>query len=191
MPLHPAERVDLVIDFRDYAPGTELVLHNDDGEGGTVADHALRRGAAAGSEDFRVPRRLRAARAAARQQRRPPLGAGARRARLADQRARVRARPRSTSGRATGSTERWTFVNRSNRVHPMHIHGFLFRILSRSSGRVHAADRLGWKDTVGVLPNETVTVLAWFAPYAGRYVFHCHALEHADKAMMLQLEVSR
>jgi spore coat protein A len=54
---------------------------------------------------------------------------------------------------------------------------------------VHPADRLGWKDTVGVLPNETVTVQAWFAPYAGRYVFHCHALEHADQAMMLQLEV--
>ena len=34
---HPAERIDLVIDFRDYAPGTELVLHNEDGSGGTVA----------------------------------------------------------------------------------------------------------------------------------------------------------
>ena len=40
-----------------------------------------------------------------------------------------------------------------------------------------------------MLPNETVSVLAWFAPYSGRYVFHCHALEHADQAMMLQLEV--
>ena len=56
---------------------------------------------------------------------------------------------------------------------------------------MHTADRLGWKDTVGVLPDETVTVLAWFAPYGGKYVFHCHALEHADKAMMLQLEVVR
>jgi FtsP/CotA-like multicopper oxidase with cupredoxin domain len=81
------------------------------------------------------------------------------------------------------------FINRSIRVHPMHIHGFLFRVLSRSSGPVHPADRLCWKDTVGVLPNETVTVQAWFAPYAGRFVFHCHALEHADRAMMLQLEV--
>ena len=88
-----------------------------------------------------------------------------------------------------GSTERWTFVNRSNRVHPMHIHGFLFRVLERSSGPVHAGERLGWKDTIGVLANETVTVLAWFAPYSGRYVFHCHSLEHADRAMMLQLEV--
>ena len=71
----------------------------------------------------------------------------------------------------------------------MHLHGFQFRVLERSSAPVEAADKLGWKDTVGVLPNETVTVLAWFAPYAGKYVFHCHALEHADKAMMLQMEV--
>jgi FtsP/CotA-like multicopper oxidase with cupredoxin domain len=41
-----------------------------------------------------------------------------------------------------------------------------------------------------VLPNETVTVRPWFAPYSGRYVFHCHALEHADRSMMLQLEVT-
>ena len=96
---------------------------------------------------------------------------------------RIDARPR------LGSTEIWTFVNRSNRVHPMHIHGFQFRVLERTSAPVETADRIGWKDTVGVLPDETVTVLAWFAPYAGKYVFHCHALEHADKAMMLQLEV--
>jgi FtsP/CotA-like multicopper oxidase with cupredoxin domain len=73
----------------------------------------------------------------------------------------------------------------------MHIHGYLFRVLGRSSGPVSPGERLGWKDTIGVLPNETVTVLAWFAPYGGKYVFHCHALEHADKAMMLQLEVVR
>ena len=97
--------------------------------------------------------------------------------------ARIDARPR------LGSTEIWTFVNRSNRVHPMHIHGFLFRMLERTSRPVDLADRLGWKDTVGVMPDETVSVLAWFAPYAGKYVFHCHALEHADKAMMLQIEV--
>jgi FtsP/CotA-like multicopper oxidase with cupredoxin domain len=71
----------------------------------------------------------------------------------------------------------------------MHLHGFQFRVLERSSAPVELADKSGWKDTVGVLPNETVTVLAWFAPYAGKYVFHCHALEHADKAMMLQMEV--
>jgi FtsP/CotA-like multicopper oxidase with cupredoxin domain len=186
---HPAERVDLVIDFRDYAPGTELVLHNEDGQGGTVAvmRFDVTRG---GSEDFRVPRRMRS------QEALPPpsanrtwdlgLGFGGWQINGKDfDHNRMDVQPRH------GSTERWTFVNRSNRVHPMHIHGFLFRVLERSSGPVHAGDRLGWKDTIGVLPNETVTVLAWFAPYSGRYVFHCHSLEHGDKAMMLQLEVVR
>ena len=87
-----------------------------------------------------------------------------------------------------GSTELWQWHNPSNRVHPMHLHGMLFRVVERSSGVIHPGER-GWKDTVGVLPGETVTVQPWFIPYAGRYVFHCHALEHGDKAMMLQLEV--
>ena len=188
VPLHPAERIDLVIDFSQYGPGAELVLHNEDGQGGTVAVMRFDVTRGGGSEDFRVPRRLRS---------REPLPPSS-----ADRRwdlgigfggwqingkdfdhDRIDARPRH------GSTERWTFVNHSNRVHPMHLHGFLFRVLARSSGPVHPGERLGWKDTIGVLPNETVTVLAWFAPYSGRYVFHCHSLEHADKAMMLQHEV--
>ena len=141
-----------------------------------------------GREDFRVPRRLRSPESLP-----PPsvdrrwnlgFGFGAWQINGRDfDPERMDVQPRH------GSTERWTFVNGSNRVHPMHIHGYLFRVLERSSGPVHAGDRLGWKDTIGVLPDETVTVLAWFAPYSGRYVFHCHALEHADKAMMLQLEV--
>ncbi len=97
---------------------------------------------------------------------------------------RIDVRPR------LGSSELWQWHNPSNRVHPMHLHGMLFRIVERSTGTVHPADR-GWKDTIGVLPGETATVQPWFAPYTGRYVFHCHALEHGDKAMMLNLEVER
>ena len=188
VPIHPAERVDLVIDFRDYAPGTELVLHNEDGDGGTVAVMRFDVTRGGGREEFDVPRRLREqeslpdSNASRRWDLAFGLGAWQINGREFDP-MRIDVRPRH------GTTERWTFVNHSNRVHPMHIHGFLFRVLERSSGRVHPADRLGWKDTVGVLPNETVTVLAWFAPYSGRFVFHCHALEHADRAMMLQLEV--
>ena len=95
---------------------------------------------------------------------------------------RVDVRPR------LGTSELWQWHNPSNRVHPMHLHGMLYRVVERSSGVIHPGER-SWKDTVGVLPGETVTVQPWFAPYAGRYVFHCHALEHGDKAMMLQLEV--
>jgi FtsP/CotA-like multicopper oxidase with cupredoxin domain len=188
LPLHPAERVDLVIDFRDYRPGTELVLRNADGAGGTVAIMRFDVARGGGREDFRVPSRLRELEALP-----PPsadrrwdlgLGVGGWQINGKDfDPQRMDVQPRH------GSTERWTFVNGSNRVHPMHIHGYLFRVLERSSGNVHAGDRLGWKDTVGVLANETVSVLAWFAPYSGRYVFHCHSLEHADRAMMLQLGV--
>jgi spore coat protein A len=189
VPLHPAERIDLVIDFRDYGPGTELVLHNEDGQGGTVAVMRFDVTSGGGSEDFRVPRRMRPQEPLPRANARRTwdLALGANMWEINGKGFdpdRMDARPRR------GSTEVWTFVNHSNRVHPMHIHGFLFRVLERSSGSVHPAERLGWKDTVGVQPNETVSVLAWFAPYSGRYVFHCHALEHADKAMMLQLEVT-
>ena len=97
---------------------------------------------------------------------------------------RIDVRPR------LGTSELWQWHNPSNRVHPMHLHGMLFRIVERSTGVVHPGDR-GWKDTIGVLPGETATVQPWFVPYAGRYVFHCHALEHGDKAMMLQLEVEK
>ena len=186
--MHPAERVDIVIDFRDYAPGSELVLHNVDGEGGAVAVLRFDVTRGGGAEEGRVPHRLRKLDPLppATTSRRWDLALGTAAWEINGKSFdpdRTDARPRR------GTTERWTFVNHSKRVHPMHLHGFLFRILKRSSGPVSAADRLGFKDTVGVLANETVTVLAWFAPYGGKYVFHCHALEHADRAMMLQMEV--
>jgi FtsP/CotA-like multicopper oxidase with cupredoxin domain len=188
--LHPAERIDIVIDFREYGPGTELVLHNTDGEAGTIAVMRFDVGRGGGREEARVPHALRPLDPlpAANAERRWDLALGANMWEINGKGfdpARIDARPRHAT------TERWTFVNHSNRLHPMHLHGFLFRVLSRSSGRVPKAEQIGWKDTVGVHPNETVSVLAWFAPYSGRYVFHCHALEHGDKAMMLQMEVTR
>ncbi|MDA0172460.1 multicopper oxidase domain-containing protein [Solirubrobacter taibaiensis] len=190
IPLHPAERVDIVIDFSAYGPGEELVLYNTDAEANAGTTPIMRFDIEGGkvSEDFRVPSRLRDPEPLpapnARRRWELALGTAAWQINgLGWDPNRIDVRPR------LGSTELWTFVNNSNRVHPMHLHGFLFRILERSSAPVALADRLGWKDTVGVLPNETVTVLAWFAPYRGKYVFHCHALEHADKAMMLQMEI--
>ena len=188
--MEPAERVELVVDFRDYAPGSELVLRNDGGEEttGAVMRFDVVRGG--GSEDFRVPRRLRQLERAPRAQRPAPLGAHARAsAAVADQRPRLRPGPDRRAA-APRHTESWQYMNPSNRVHPMHLHGILFRMLERSTGRVHPADR-GWKDTIGVKAGETVSIQPWFAPYPGRYVFHCHKLEHGDKAMMLQLEVVR
>lgn len=192
VPIHPAERVELLVDFRRFRPGSEIVLHNAAGEGPTrtVMRFDVVRGG--GREDARIPRgRMRTL------ERLPPPVASRRwdlalstsagvQWRIADRGfdpSRIDVRPR------LGTTELWQWHNPSNRVHPMHLHGMLFRVVERSTGVVHAGER-GWKDTIGVQPNETVTVRPWFVPYSGRYVFHCHNLEHGDKAMMLQLEVT-
>jgi FtsP/CotA-like multicopper oxidase with cupredoxin domain len=192
VPLHPAERVELLVDFRKFRPGSEIVLYNAAGEQTTsaVMRFDVVRG---GSEEARMPKgQMRTLEKLPQPNttRRWDLNLAQKSGLqwqlngLAFDPLRVDARPR------LGSSELWQWTNPSKRVHPMHLHGMLFRILKRSSGPVHAGER-GWKDTIGVLPGETVTVQPWFAPYPGRYVFHCHALEHGDRGMMLQLEVVR
>ena len=192
IPIEPAERVEVVIDFGAYQPGTQLVLRNAGGEQTTTSIMRFDVERGGGAEEFRVPRRLRTferlpePNARRRWDLRLATSTGVQ-WRLNDRGFdpdRIDVRPR------LGSTEIWQYTNPSNRIHPMHLHGMLFRMVERSSGVVHAADR-GWKDTVAVQPNETVSIQPWFAPYPGRYVFHCHNLEHGDKAMMLQLEVVR
>jgi suppressor of ftsI/bilirubin oxidase len=88
--------------------------------------------------------------------------------------------------------------------HPMHIHGFQFRVVSRSGSPEQqrrlaitesglAASDLGFKDTVLVWPGETVRIVTDFAhPFLGDqvYMVHCHNLEHEDGGMMLNLRVA-
>jgi spore coat protein A len=53
-------------------------------------------------------------------------------------------------------------------------------------GTLEAADH-GWKDTIRVgRPDggELVTIAAWFSGGTGRYMYHCHILEHEDEGMM-------
>ena len=47
----------------------------------------------------------------------------------------------------------------------------------------------GWKDTVDVPPGQIARVLCRFDGFRGRYVFHCHNLEHEDMMMMANFEV--
>ena len=42
----------------------------------------------------------------------------------------------------------------------------------------------GFKDVLDLRPSEQATVIARFGPYRGRYVLHCHNLEHEDMGMM-------
>lgn len=109
---------------------------------------------------------------------------------------------------ARGSREVWEIKNSPiSAAHPMHLHGFGFRVLRRqgtfgparalateSGGRLPSD--LGMKDTVTLWPNETVWLGVDFAlpaepAFRGRqrYMFHCHNLEHEDGMMMRNFAV--
>lgn len=89
-----------------------------------------------------------------------------------------------------GATETWEFDNSTgDEAHPMHIHGVQFQVVSRIGGRnTIFPQEKGWKDTVLVAPKEKVQVIMKFGQQ-GKFVFHCHNLEHEDDGMMLNLEV--
>jgi len=84
-------------------------------------------------------------------------------------------------------------------AHPMHIHGVQFQVLQRHIDPAYeAAWRTlnegfvdeGWKDTVLVMPGERVQIIARFADYPGRYLVHCHNLEHENGGMMRNFAIS-
>jgi FtsP/CotA-like multicopper oxidase with cupredoxin domain len=103
-----------------------------------------------------------------------------------------------------GAKEIWEIHNDEKSMpHPMHLHGFRFRVLGRTgspeqvsslavdeSGRT--ATDLGYKDTVLVWPGETVKCAVDFShDFEGEqlYMFHCHILEHENAGMMLNVKV--
>ena len=42
----------------------------------------------------------------------------------------------------------------------------------------------GWKDTIRVNPGEVIGIMATFEGFLGRYMYHCHMVEHEDSDMM-------
>ena len=91
-----------------------------------------------------------------------------------------------------GQFERWAISGEGDMMlHPFHIHGTQFRILSEN-GKPPAAHRAGWKDTVNVYGARS-EVLVRFDHAAAKefaYMAHCHLLEHEDTGMMLGFTVA-
>jgi spore coat protein A len=105
-----------------------------------------------------------------------------------------------------GSTEIWSFINTTQDIHPIHLHLVRFQILDRRPfdvddylnykkfeymGKAASPDanELGWKDTVKCHPETVTRIIVPFDGYVGRYVWHCHLLEHAANEMMRPFEV--
>jgi FtsP/CotA-like multicopper oxidase with cupredoxin domain len=85
-----------------------------------------------------------------------------------------------TAGR-TGELAIWELVNLAEMDHPFHLHGMAFQIVDAAT--------LGWKDTVNV-PQKTTLRIAVRYEAEGRWMYHCHILEHAERGMMGELAIA-
>ena len=191
LPIAPAERYDVVVDFGRYPVGSTVTLVNRLGTGSTaqVMQFVI---TGTGVEHSMVPDRLSRIEPLQRSQ--------AARVREFDFRAgtvhgrhgwRIGGKPfsptRIDAAPALGEVEIWRFV--ADLHHPIHLHLVNFRVLSRGTGGPSPYDG-GLKDTVDLRPGEAVEVIARFDGYRGRFVFHCHNAEHEDMAMMANFAVT-
>jgi len=112
-----------------------------------------------------------------------------------------------------GQWEVWQLINLTGDTHPIHIHLNPFYILARRATTVTVpeggigdrettatvrltrdpddeldhvidANERGLNDTVRVNPREIVEIAVRFEAFSGRYMYHCHILEHEDRDMM-------
>jgi spore coat protein A, manganese oxidase len=190
-----AERFDVVIDFSKYDVGDEVTLKNRMGQDRT-ADVMRFRVTREENDESAVPRRLsdmtefdgltESGASRTREFRFTRVGDEGRAMWGINGEPfdpdRMAARPE------LGSTEIWHF-RAAPASHPIHLHLVHFKVLSRNDGEPLPTDA-GWKDTVDLTSGEEARVLVRFDGYRGRYVFHCHNLEHEDMMMMANFEVT-
>jgi len=86
------------------------------------------------------------------------------------------------------TTEIWTIENVVGMDHPFHLHGFQFQVLDRNGV---PEPFLSWKDSVNVPKHSKVRIVVRFENFPGRWMYHCHILDHEDMGMMGILEVLR
>lgn len=185
--LAPAERVDVIIDFARRL-GQNIVLQNRAASGslGQLMQFRVTRDL---TDNSSVPTKLRAL---------PALDATSVATRTFEfGRERVGGRwtindqvfdpERIDVQPALNTTETWTLTNKSGVPHVIHIHDVDQQLVSRN-GVAPAKYELmkeSWQLGIG----ETVVVKLRFTDNLGKFVFHCHILEHEDSSMMGQFEV--
>ena len=77
-------------------------------------------------------------------------------------------------------------VNDTSWHHPIHLHGHVFRVLTRNGRPVEGGE---WGDTVLVDPDSRAEI-AFVADNPGDWMFHCHVLEHQASGMMAVIRVA-
>ncbi|MBN6054923.1 multicopper oxidase domain-containing protein [Nonomuraea sp. RK-328] len=191
LPIAPAERYDVVVDFSGVPIGGRVRVVNRLGAGRT-RDVMAFRVAREAADDSRVPATLSTD---------LPAWSRSDAVRVRDFAFRAGQMPaghgwligglpfdpaRTDVTAQLGDVEVWRLV--ADVHHPVHLHLVGFRVLSRS-GRPPLPHDAGLKDTVSLRPGEAVEIITRFDGYRGRYLFHCHNAEHEDMGMMANLEI--
>ncbi|MDX6609113.1 MAG: hypothetical protein QOF85_1038 [Solirubrobacterales bacterium] len=197
----PGERIELIVDFAE-ARGESIELRSGPRHG---ARHPLGAHAYVGAlmqfkvdprrrdDRTRVPRRLRPLPAWTRHVSRKPdhtweISIGG----LFKTRWEINGRTfnpaRADAHPKLGTTETWEIVNRTGVAHVMHMHHTDWYLLSRN-GESPPAWEDCLKETFFLFPNERILLAGHFADYLGKFVIHCHMLDHEDHGLMAQFEV--
>lgn len=87
---------------------------------------------------------------------------------------------------ARGRTVVVTLNNDTAWWHPMHLHGFSFRVVARNGV---PSPRGLWQDTVLIPPHETADI-AFVADNPGGWMFHCHITDHQERGLMAVIRVA-
>jgi spore coat protein A len=202
----PAERVDVVLDFSGQT-GAQIVLHSD-----TFSLMQFRVGRSRVTDVSSIPAKLRPVP-------RTPESSAIRTRRLRiieDKMANGDSMMMLLNGMhwdmpvtenpTIDTTEIWELVNTTEDSHPIHLHLVRFQILDRRNfnelvywrtgqlawtGDPVAPEpsESGWKDTVRAHGLMVTRIIVRFEGYTGRYVWHCHLLEHEDNEMMRPYDV--
>lgn len=77
-------------------------------------------------------------------------------------------------------------LNNTSFAHAMHVHGHHFRVIEREGATID--DGQPWRDTFAIGPSQK-TRIAFVADNPGKWLFHCHMLEHAAAGMNTWFEV--
>jgi bilirubin oxidase len=86
-----------------------------------------------------------------------------------------------------GDVEIWQIENIVGMDHPFHLHGFQFQVIDRDG---KPEPFRSWKDTVNVPKHSVVRIVVRLSDFAGKWMYHCHILDHEDHGMMGVLEVN-
>ncbi|MFD8571752.1 multicopper oxidase family protein [Streptomyces sp. NPDC059639] len=192
--LTSGERADVVVDFSRYPVGTQLVLKNTGFGAVEDVSQVMRFDVVRTAEDdSSVPDVLRTL---------PPLPEPTAERTVVlrmdedgrpDPKAYIDEKlydPTRVDARIrAGASEIWTVTNANTKApHNFHMHLVQFRILQRD-GAAPGPEEAGLKDTVRLLPGETVRLQATFDTYQGEYVYHCHMLDHSAMGMMATMKI--